>query len=144
MCEQMQSDQGNPSFGEVGSLEIITSLLKGLTLWPVFDWTEFKLWWGRMLRLILVLIRRGIWRYKIKGTVLVFSWCGSGFIMPQIKREQWKQKRLLLRASHHNKLLSVIKFRTEKCSIISLFQTSETTKTENLTAPFSFYRNLFI
>lgn len=37
----------------------ITSLVKGLTLWPAFDRTEFKLWWGRMLNLICSALSEG-------------------------------------------------------------------------------------
>lgn len=31
---------------------------------------------------------RGVLTYKTKGTVLVFSWCGSGSIMPQKDQER--------------------------------------------------------
>lgn len=31
---------------------------------------------------------RGMLTYKTKGTVLVFSWCGSGSIMPQKDQEK--------------------------------------------------------
>lgn len=34
----------------------------------------------------------GVYIYKTKGTVLVFSWCGSGSIMPQKDLERERQK----------------------------------------------------
>lgn len=51
----------------------------------------------------------GIW-YKTKGTVLVFSWCGSGFIMPQIEKERQKERKAAAaqQASHRNELRSVV------------------------------------
>lgn len=67
------------------------TVLAKVTLWPAFEQAEFSLWRGRTLSLILVLIWGKI-GYKTKGTVLVFSWCGSGFIMPQIEKEQQKQR----------------------------------------------------
>lgn len=96
--------------------------------------------------------------YKTKGTVLVFSWCGSGSIMPQKDQERKTEIRkgscCGARRQHSGRAVIRIFFRVVcaqllrstnvKGSTLSLFQNPETTKIEKLTALFSVYRYMFI
>lgn len=80
--------------------------------------------------------------YKTKGTVLVFSWCGSGSIMPQKdlerKTEIRDSSRHGARRQHSERAVIRIFFRVVyaqllrstnvKGSTLSLFQNPETTK----------------
>lgn len=81
MCKRMLQDWGN-------------GISEGLTMWPAFKTGSWVYGSKMMLSLILVLIWGG-GAYKTQGTVLVFSWCVSGFIMPQIEKERQKERPFL-------------------------------------------------
>lgn len=101
---------------------------------------------------------RGVLIYKTKGTVLVFSWCGSGSIMPHKDQERkrkirkgscssarwWHSGRAVIRIFFRVVCAQLLRSTNVKGSTLLLFQNPETTKIEKLTALFSVYRYMFI
>lgn len=110
----------------------LPSALAGRWAEPTFrgglDWQMGRVGFWSRNGTSLMRGKSGVHTYKTKGTVLVFSWCGSGSIMPckDQERERQKEGKALAFVSYLRNLLKRFVSTGVKGSTLRLCQKAQT------------------